>query len=101
VAESKRRWHARNREAINAARRIDRYPPRICATCGQEFAPIRRDQRYCRRWCREHRYLRRFDLGASAADALPAPEWADRLYASQVGLLVAEKRGVPNPHEKK
>ena len=40
VAEAKRRWRAENRESYNAARRIDPYPPRVCATCGQEFAPI-------------------------------------------------------------
>jgi hypothetical protein len=59
VAEAKRRWRAENRESYNAARRIDPYPPRICATCGQAFTPIRRNQRYCRRWCREHKYLTR------------------------------------------
>jgi hypothetical protein len=64
VAESKRRWRAENRESYNAARRIAPYPPRICATCGQEFAPMRRDQRYCRRWCREHRYLTRISKRA-------------------------------------
>jgi hypothetical protein len=30
-----------------------------CATCGQEFTPIRRDRPYGRRWCREHSYLAR------------------------------------------
>jgi hypothetical protein len=61
---AKRRWLARNPEraeaykaAYNAARRVDPYPPRRCRTCGQEFTPVRGDQNYCRRWCREHRYL--------------------------------------------
>jgi hypothetical protein len=39
------------------------YPPRTCATCGQEFTPVRVDQRYCCRWCREHRYLTRVASG--------------------------------------
>jgi hypothetical protein len=36
-----------------------------CATCGQEFVPVRVDQRYCCRWCREHRYLTR--VGSDSA----------------------------------
>ena len=58
-AESSRRWRAQNREVYNARRRVDPYPPRTCATCGQVFIPVRVDQRYCCRWCREHRYLTR------------------------------------------
>jgi hypothetical protein len=59
MADWNRRWRAQNRDVYNARRRVDPYPPRTCATCGQEFTPVRVDQRYCRRWCREHRYLAR------------------------------------------
>jgi hypothetical protein len=34
------------REVYNAGRRVDPYPPWTCATCGQEFTPVRVDQRY-------------------------------------------------------
>lgn len=34
-------------------------PPRVCRTCGQTFTAVRKDQNYCRRWCREHKYLTR------------------------------------------
>jgi hypothetical protein len=32
---------SKNREVYNARRRVDPYPPRTCATCGQEFTPVR------------------------------------------------------------
>ena len=29
--------------------------------CGEPFIPVRRDQNYCRLWCREHKYLTRLE----------------------------------------
>jgi hypothetical protein len=70
VAAWNRRWRAANREVYNARRRVDPYPPRTCATCGQEFIPVRFDQRYCCRSCREHRYL----IGLPAT---PISRWSE------------------------
>jgi hypothetical protein len=52
-------YRQRNRERLNAARRRDPIPERTCRTCGETFIPVRKDQNYCRPWCREHKYLTR------------------------------------------
>ena len=54
---AKREYRQRHRERLNAARRRDAVPERTCRTCGQTFMPGRKNQNYCRPWCREHRYL--------------------------------------------
>jgi hypothetical protein len=59
MADWTRRWRERNREVYNARRRVDPYPPRTCATCGQVFTPVRHDKRYCRRCVVQHRHLAR------------------------------------------
>jgi hypothetical protein len=48
-------------ERLNAVRRRDPIPERTCRTCGEPFIPVRRDQNYCRPWCREHRHLTRLE----------------------------------------
>ena len=48
-------------ERLNAARRRDPIPERTCRTCGETFIPVRKDQNYCRTWCRQHKYLTRLE----------------------------------------
>ena len=54
-------YRQRHRERLNAARRRDPIPERTCRTCGQRFIPVRKDQNYCRTWCRQHKYLTRLE----------------------------------------
>ena len=54
---AKQEYRQRHRERLNAARRRDTIPERTCRTCRQTFMPGRKNQNYCRPWCREHRYL--------------------------------------------
>jgi hypothetical protein len=52
--EATRRWRAEHPEAVaasNARRRLEPYPPRECATCGETFTPRRHDGRYCTPAC--------------------------------------------------
>ena len=60
-ALAKRQYRQRHGERLNAARRRDPLPERTCRTCGQRFTPVRKDQNYCRPWCREHKYLTRLE----------------------------------------
>jgi hypothetical protein len=60
-AVAKREYRHRHGDRLNAARRREPIPPRICRTCGQTYLPVRRDQNYCRPWCREHKYLTRLE----------------------------------------
>jgi hypothetical protein len=60
-ALAKREYRQRHGERLNAARRRDPIPERTCRTCGQTFTPVRRNQNYCRPWCREHKYLTRLE----------------------------------------
>ena len=45
-------YRQRHGERLNAASRREPIPERTCRTCGQPFMPIRKDQNYCRPWCR-------------------------------------------------
>ena len=60
-AVANREYRQRHRERLNAARRRDPLPERTCRTCGQPFIPVRKDQNYCRTWCRQHKYLARLE----------------------------------------
>jgi hypothetical protein len=60
-AVAKREYRHRHGDRLNAARRREPIPPRICRTCGQTYVPVRRDQNYCRPWCQEHKYLTRLE----------------------------------------
>ena len=70
-AVGNREYRTRHRERLNAARRRDAIPERTCRTCGQTFMPVREDQRYCRTWCREHKYLTRLESESPLGPADP------------------------------
>jgi 5-methylcytosine-specific restriction endonuclease McrA len=46
-----RAWRARNRDAINAARRVE-HPTRTCIVCGASFVAATSLARYCSESCR-------------------------------------------------
>jgi hypothetical protein len=53
-AASNRRWRAEHRayqDAYNARRRMTPLPERVCVRCGSTYAPVRSDQRRCRKAC--------------------------------------------------
>ena len=56
--DATRRWRAEHPDQVeraNARRRREPLEPRSCATCGINYAPVRRDQRYCSRECKTGR----------------------------------------------
>jgi hypothetical protein len=56
--ERTREWraaHPEKIEASNARRRIEPYPPKPCAVCGETFTSIRVDQLYCTPVCKHRR----------------------------------------------
>ncbi len=71
-----RAWRAAIRDEYNARRHVH-YPPRACLWCGVEFAPKRRDSRFCRKACGEYY---RANPGSHHADA--AHREAHRLASS-------------------
>ena len=65
-------------ERLNAARRRDPIPERTCRTCGETFLPVRKDQHYCRSWCRQHSYLRQLEGPPNSMELPEARKRVDR-----------------------